>query len=81
MTTVTAKFRCDNVVRHESSAEVYLSPDCSGNYFEPGTEHPNKTFWDATPCGHLQMVITNQAAANMFEAGALYTLTFERDGE
>lgn len=79
MTKVTAKFRCDNVVQYEGNAEVFLSPDCAGNYFEPGSDHPNKTFWDATPCGQVQMTITNQTAVDTFEVGALYTLTFERD--
>ncbi|CAP57497.1 hypothetical protein GDI3554 [Gluconacetobacter diazotrophicus PA1 5] len=56
-----------------------MSPDCSGNYFEPNVDHPNKSFWEATPSGSLFMCITNKEAAAAFECGAIYTLTFEKD--
>lgn len=41
---------------------------------QPGTE--NKTFWDATPSGSLQLGVVNPEAWKHFEIGKEYYLDF-----
>lgn len=48
---------------------VYPGPDASDE---------DKAFWTATPNGELSMVIDNPDAAEFFELGEDYFLTFER---
>jgi hypothetical protein len=75
--TVVAKFYCEGVKKHDTGgSQILMRPDFPK---DDNPDHPNKTFWDATPSGSLSMFITNQAAVDVFEAGAVYTLTFERD--
>ena len=53
-------------------APVYGGPDASAE---------DKAFWEASPNGRLEMTITNPDAAETFELGANYYLTFEPAGD
>lgn len=39
-------------------------------------KHENKSFWDATPSGTIQMWISNPAAFSQFELGKEYYVDF-----
>lgn len=51
--------------------EVELTPDYA--------EGRNKEWAEATPAGTIRLTIKNELAAQQFEAGAAYTVTFERE--
>ncbi len=70
--TVRAKFVCSSVTRfaYPGQVQVVLSPVMDSKTPE------NKSFWDATPNGKLDMTITNPAAGEQFEPGKSYYLDF-----
>ncbi|GAA4391879.1 hypothetical protein [Hymenobacter koreensis] len=59
MSTTRAKFKVDYVQNFGTSATVKLSPVY-------GTSGENKAFWDATPCGSIELMLQNQAAIAAF---------------
>lgn len=72
---VLAKFKCLTITRHHTQpgsyfAEVRLVPVWEEN-------GRNREWSQATPAGELKMSITNEAAAEAFEIGVEYDLTFE----
>lgn len=77
--SVVAKFRVGHVDAYERSATVFMQPV----YAPPGsdervTDPEDGSFWDATPSGELKMNVTNVAAAEQFQPGQSYYLTFDR---
>lgn len=74
--TVVAKFNCVDVDRqHENQVSVHLTPV----HHENNPDHPNYSFWQATPSGSLDMIITNISAAEYFVEGEVYTMTLVRE--
>ena len=76
---VVAKFHVSHVDAYEHNAMVFLHPV----YAPPGsdervTSKEDGSFWDATPSGELKMSVTNAAAAEQFQPGQDYYVTFER---
>ena len=74
---VVAKFRCNSIElfstepggnRRVKLAPVYPGKDAS---------EEDKAFWKYTPSGSLEMTIDNPPAADLFEIGKNYYLTFE----
>ncbi|BAZ50122.1 hypothetical protein NIES4103_27360 [Nostoc sp. NIES-4103] len=61
-----AKFYVETVADHASGANSVLLQPVLQNSEE------NKTFWQATPGGKLEMYITNPNAKSFFEAGKEY---------
>jgi hypothetical protein len=51
--------------------EVELTPDYA--------QGRNAEWATATPAGMIRLTVTNEAAAEQFENGAPYTVTFERE--
>lgn len=76
--SVVAKFKVTSVQAFETHAQVKMNPV----YAPPGadpkiTDREDGAFWQATPSGELTMTINNQAAAEQFQPGAAFYLTFE----
>lgn len=65
-----AKFLADSVTNHASGNTVVKLTPVYGNTEE------NKSFWEATPNGSLEMCITNPKANQFFVAGTEYYLDF-----
>lgn len=51
---------------------IKLSP-----VYSPDPQHENKTFWEATPCGSIDLSTINMEAAEVFELGREYYVDFE----
>ncbi|MBW4678000.1 MAG: hypothetical protein KME52_29620 [Desmonostoc geniculatum HA4340-LM1] len=65
-----AKFRVENITHHASGGNsVNLTPVLSGS-------EENKSFWQSTPSGKLEMYINNPNARTFFEPGAEYYIDF-----
>ncbi|MHC5615126.1 MAG: hypothetical protein ACYTXA_30145 [Nostoc sp.] len=65
-----AKFRVETVTNHAGGGNsVNLIPVLSGS-------EENKSFWQATPSGKLDMYINNPNAAEFFKAGVEYYIDF-----
>ncbi|HSI11770.1 MAG TPA: hypothetical protein VK961_06980 [Chthoniobacter sp.] len=63
-----AKFICNEVAKNRYQQEVAkLSPVY-------GSGEENKSFSDATPCGSLELTISNKAAHGFFAPGKEYYL-------
>lgn len=77
---VRAKFMCHGVIEcswSEGAKEVSLGPVYeSAEGIEGNACEENRIFGEATPSGHLEMVIANPEAAAQFEAGKCYYLDF-----
>ncbi|UYZ60102.1 hypothetical protein [Hymenobacter latericus] len=69
MSTTRAKFKVDYVQDFGTSATVKLSPVY-------GTSGENKTFWDATPCGSIELMIQNRTALAGFKPQAEFYIDF-----
>jgi hypothetical protein len=65
-----AKFRVDSKGPGESGP-VTLSP-----VYSTDPNHENKSFWDATPSGEIQMWINNPKGFATFEVGKEYYVDF-----
>lgn len=74
MNTVRAKFTCSSLIPNPwgTSKVVHF-------HAVYGTEGENASYSKATPCGNLSMTIDNDTpAADYFEQGKSYYLTFEK---
>lgn len=67
--TIRAKFQCYTAQDQGYAERVQLAPVYSA---EENSE--NKSFWDATPNGALDMYITNPGARGLFVVGHEYYL-------
>lgn len=65
-----AKFLAESVTNHASGNTVVNLAPVMRNTEE------NKSFWEATPNGKLEMCITNPNAKDFFVAGTEYYLDF-----
>lgn len=87
--TVRAKFKLNSYTT-EMQTDGYQKTDGKDDYSKPvlvekrtlnftpvshGSEE-NKTFWEYTPSGSLQLGVVNQAAWTLFELGKEYYLDF-----
>ncbi len=71
-----AKFKCMHIMRGEyegggESFEVVLTPV---NQYDNTEE--NRDFWEATPSGKIELVITNKDARKFFTPGKSYYVDF-----
>jgi hypothetical protein len=48
-----------------------------GAVYENNPDHPNYTFWKATPTAQMEMTINNPAAFDTFVRGRKFLLTFD----
>lgn len=65
-----AKFKCNSVTKYESgSVTAYLKPVTGGS-------EENKSFWNYSPGGSLELNITNPNAVGFFQPGKQYYLDF-----
>lgn len=64
----------------EQASETWQQPTVVLTPVYPGQDASaeDKAFWEATPNGKLEMSVTNPDAAEFFELGEAYYLTFER---
>jgi hypothetical protein len=67
---VRAKFKVDSKDTGESGL-VVLNP-----VYSTDPNHENKSFWDATPSGKIELWISNPNAFKQFEAGKEYYVDF-----
>lgn len=74
--TVRAKFVCNSITRqkHWDQAKgeiqtIKLTPVTSGS-------GENKSFYEATPSGSIELGTVNEAAAKSFELGKAYYIDF-----
>ncbi len=68
--SVRAKFFVESVTGYAGGAStVRMSPVLAGS-------EENKSFWQATPSGSLEMFINNRKAVAFFEAGREYYIDF-----
>lgn len=70
-TTVRSKFKCIGEMRTEYHQRKYTFAPVYSN--DPNAE--NKAFWDATPSGTIELLITNEKAWT-FEPGKEYYVDF-----
>ena len=74
---VVAKFRCNSIEYFSAdpggSRRIKLSPV----YPSKNASEEDKAFWKYTPSGSLEMQVDNPPAADLFEIGKAYYLTFE----
>jgi hypothetical protein len=73
MSRVTAKFKVARKTDMGWAHEVEFTPDYA--------DGRNAEWAEATPAGMIRMTIKNEVAAEQFEEGAPYTVTFEREQE
>lgn len=71
---IRALFQVGQVERHDNCVSVSLEVVTA----ESHPEHAE--FWEATPSGEITMVITNPAAFDVFETGAVVPVDFEVSG-
>jgi dihydrodipicolinate reductase len=70
MSQVRAKFKVNSVQENEDgSKQVSMSPVTSGS-------EENKSFWEATPSGSIELYITNPDAS--FDEGSDYFVDFTK---
>jgi hypothetical protein len=76
---VKARFQVNSIEQFSSSFSmsklrmVAVAPGQEG-YGGPEDE----AFWNATPTGNMEITITNPAAAEQFQPGDRFDVTFER---
>lgn len=90
---VKAKFKCDEVRRqltmrdsgqkNELGSPIYKPVEMQTIIMSPvygngDPNHENTKFWNASPSGKLELGCINLAAAEQFELGKEYYLTFEQ---
>ncbi len=75
---VVAKFKVSSVTSYEYGSNVVLQPVVPPADDTKITSAEDGAFWQATPSGKLEMTINNTAAAEQFQPGQSYYLTFER---
>lgn len=78
--TVKAKFWVSNKSNHQTSISNPNHPAYRSTTVElmPVYGKGNEQWNDATPSGKIEMTITNEAAAEQFELGETYDITFEK---
>lgn len=70
---VTAKFQVARRTEMDWATEVELTPDYA--------EGRNAEWAEATPAGMIRMTVKNDVAANVFQPGRAFTVTFEPEEE
>jgi hypothetical protein len=67
------KFQVMSITRYAffQGAKIEMAPVCND---DPG--HPNRSFWEATPNGKIEMQINNPSALQQFEVGKEYYVDF-----
>ena len=71
---IVAKFLCQSITNTENGEDVTLSAVTH----QAGTpEDPNLSWSEATPCGRIEMTISNPLAKGKFEAGKCYLVNFD----
>lgn len=68
---VRARMKCTANNKHDWGNQVRL--EC---VYSDDPNDPNKSFAAATPCGHVEMTISNPAASDAFEVGKFYLIDF-----
>lgn len=71
MSTV-AKFRCYSVTDYGTAKAVTLQ----AVYAPDDKSHENYKFWQSSPSGKIELSIANLPAAEMFEPGGEFYVTF-----
>ncbi len=69
-----AKFEVVSITQYSrfGGIKVEMTPV----YPNDDPSHPNKTFWEATPNGKIEMQINNPSAIAQFEVGREYYVDF-----
>jgi hypothetical protein len=69
-TKISAKFQVDSVKHTKHGSTVEMSPVTAGE--------ADRSFWESTPSGKLEMEIVRRDVAAGFRPGDVYLLHFER---
>ena len=77
---VVAKFEVMSIETYKYPGQkVVLMPVYAGEGADPKvTSKEDGQFWEATPNGRLEMQVNNPVAAEQFQPGDRFYLTFER---
>lgn len=75
---VVAKFNVHEVAASIHSTRINMGVVTGDTGDDKITRDENTKFWDATPQGKIEIVITNPPAAEQFQAGDEFYVTFEK---
>lgn len=75
---VVAKFSVGSVEQFTYGSTVRLQAIMPADSDDKITRDENTRFWEATPNGRFEMTVNNPAAAEQFQPGDQWYLTFER---
>lgn len=76
---VVSKWKVASVESFEHSANVRLHPVYAGEVSDPRvTSKEDGSFWEATPNGELKMTVNNALAAEQFQPGEMFYVSFTR---
>ncbi len=76
---VVSKWKVGSVESFEYSVNVRLSPVYAGEGADPKvTSKEDGSFWEATPNGKLEMTVNNPLAAEQFQPGDVFYISFTR---
>ncbi len=76
--SVVAKFKVSSVESFEYGSKVRMNPVCPPADDTKVTSKEDGSFWEATPSGTLEMHVNNPGAAEQFQPGQCWYLTFEQ---
>ena len=69
MDSVAAKFLCDSIKTYANGGEVILKPVTTGS-------EENKTFFDYTPSGEINLRLVKKETLDFFIPGKAYYINF-----
>lgn len=76
--SVKAKFKVNRIEASLWDKEIMSTIVLSPVYGNDDPEHENSKFWRYTPSGEVKLGTVNAEAAEYFELGKEYYLTFEK---
>lgn len=76
--SVVAKFVVAHVDSYASNSNVHMHPVCPPADDSKVTSAEDGAFWQATPSGKIELMVNNPAAAEQFQPGDTFYVTFER---
>lgn len=76
--SVVAKFTVNEVRSNVTGGGVKLNAVYPSEDPKVTTSDEDQAFWEATPQGLIDLVITNSSALEQFQAGDQFYVTFER---
>jgi hypothetical protein len=76
--SVVAKFVINETAQTQYGGRVKASPVGGENDPRVTKKDEDEAFWNATPQGSIELVITNPGALEQFQCGDTFYVTFDR---